>query len=156
MSDSCCDKKSEAKRTFRNINMVRDLPSYRLPVAGVVSILHRLSGLVLFLFLPFSLWIFDKSLTSDVSYGRFTSLFSHGFGFDPMTQSSCLPGWFMKIVALVLIWAFLHHFCAGVRHLYMDATHKVTKEFGRSTAIATLAVSLIITFILALKLFGVY
>ncbi|MDO9088836.1 MAG: succinate dehydrogenase, cytochrome b556 subunit, partial [Burkholderiaceae bacterium] len=55
---------------FRNINALTDLPSYRLPAAGWVSIMHRISGLVLFLLLPFIIWMFDTSLSSEYSYAR--------------------------------------------------------------------------------------
>ena len=50
-----------------------------------------------------------------------------------------LPGWFIKLVCLGLIWAYLHHFIAGVRHLWMDMTHSVSKEQGHSSAVITLA-----------------
>jgi succinate dehydrogenase / fumarate reductase cytochrome b subunit len=59
-------------------------------------------------------------------------------------------------VALALIWAYLHHFIAGVRHLYMDATHSVSKEFGKSSAVVTLALGTLLTLVLAAKLFGLY
>ena len=67
-------------------------------------------------------------------------------------------GWIMSIIgAMILIWAYLHHFCAGLRHLWMDVSHAaVTKEFGKTSAIATLAISLVLTVVLGLKLFGVY
>lgn len=129
---------------FRNIH-VTDLASYRLPIAGIVSILHRISGVVLFLLMPFLIWMFDHSLTSEVSWDVLTSVFQAGVGF--------LPGWFLKLVVLGLAWAYLHHFMAGVRHLYMDATHSVTKEFGRSSAVATLVVSLVLTVLVLGKLF---
>jgi succinate dehydrogenase / fumarate reductase cytochrome b subunit len=60
------------------------------------------------------------------------------------------------LVALAIIWAYLHHFIAGVRHLWMDINHAVSKEFGRSSAIFTLALSLGLTVVLAAKLFGLY
>jgi len=133
---------------FRNINMFSDLPSYRLPAAGIVSILHRVSGAILFLLLPFIVWLFDKSVSSEISFGEFTSAFSAGIG--------PIPGVIVKLATLVIIWSYLHHFCAGVRHLYMDATHSVTKEFGKSSAVATLVISLALTVILGAKLFGLY
>jgi succinate dehydrogenase / fumarate reductase cytochrome b subunit len=132
---------------YRNIH-VTQLASYRLPPAGIVSILHRISGAVLFLLLPFVIWMFDTSVTSEVSYESFTSAFVAGIGF--------LPGWFIKLVALGLIWAYLHHFIAGVRHLYMDATHSVTKEFGKSSALVTLGLGSLLTMLLGAKLFGLY
>jgi succinate dehydrogenase / fumarate reductase cytochrome b subunit len=129
---------------FRNIH-ISQIVSYRLPPAGIVSILHRVSGALLFLLLPFIIWLFDVSVSSEVSYGRFTSAFTAGLGF--------LPGWFVKLVALALIWAYLHHFIAGLRHLWMDITHSVSREFGRQSAVATLVLSLLLTAALGFKLF---
>ena len=140
---------SRAKRPeFRNINAIKDLPTYRLPPAGWVSILHRVSGALMFLLLPFIIWLFDVSVSSEYSFARFTALFSVGVG--------PVPGWFFKLVALALIWAYLHHIIAGIRHLWMDLTHAVTKEFGRSSAIVTLVLSLGLTAVLGAKLFGLY
>lgn len=125
-----------------------DALQYRLPLAGYVSILHRASGLLMFLLLPFVIWMFDTSLTSEISYDAFTNAFVGGIGF--------VPAWMVKLAVLALIWSYLHHFIAGVRHLYMDATHSVTKEFGRSSAVVTLALSLLLTAALGAKLFGLY
>jgi succinate dehydrogenase / fumarate reductase cytochrome b subunit len=134
---------------FRNINAFTDLPKYRLPAAGIVSILHRVSGALMFLLMPFIIWMFDTSVSSEISFARFKAAFNSGLGF--------VPGWFLKLVALALIWAFLHHFIAGLRHLWMDVSHKaVEKEFGKNSAVATLAVSVLATLGLGLKLFGVY
>jgi succinate dehydrogenase / fumarate reductase, cytochrome b subunit len=134
---------------FRNINVFKDLPSYRLPPAGIVSILHRISGFLMFLLLPFIIWMFDTSVSSEISFARFSGAFERGIGF--------VPGFFIKLVALALIWAYLHHFIAGLRHLWMDISHSATtKEFGRSSAIFTLAASMGVTLILAIKLFGFY
>jgi succinate dehydrogenase / fumarate reductase cytochrome b subunit len=133
---------------FRNINAITDLPSYRLPPAGWVSILHRISGFILFLLMPFIIWMFDTSLTSEISFAKFKSVFNVGAGF--------LPGWFIKLVALAMIWAYLHHFIAGIRHLWMDVNHAVSKEFGRSSALVTLALGIGLTVILGAKLFGLY
>jgi succinate dehydrogenase / fumarate reductase cytochrome b subunit len=130
--------------TMRLINAVE----YRLPLAGVVSILHRVSGVMIFALLPFIVWLLDVSLTSEVSYERFSSAFIAGIGF--------LPGWFIKLVVLGLIWSYLHHFIAGVRHLWMDMTHSVTKEQGRSSAVLTLVSSVVLTVALGAKLFGLY
>ena len=133
---------------FRNINALSDLPTYRLPAAGWVSILHRVSGALMFVLMPFIIWMFDTSLSSEFSYERFTSAFGAGIGF--------VPGWFIKLVALALIWAYLHHFIAGLRHLYMDICHAVTKEFGKSSAIVTLVLSIGLTAVLGAKMFGLY
>jgi succinate dehydrogenase / fumarate reductase cytochrome b subunit len=133
---------------FRNINALTDLPSYRLPPAGWVSILHRVSGALMFLLLPFIIWMFDTSVSSEISFAKFKLAFNVGLGF--------VPGWFMKLVALALIWAYLHHLIAGMRHLFMDVQHAVSKEFGRSSAIATLGLSIAMTLVLGAKLFGLY
>ena len=133
---------------FRNINAISDLPTYRLPAAGWVSILHRVSGALMFLLMPFIIWMFDNSISSEFSFAAFTAAFNVGLGF--------VPGWLMKLVALAIIWAYLHHFIAGIRHLYMDVMHAVTKELGKSSAIVTLALSLGLTVVLGAKLFGLY
>ena len=129
---------------YRNIDVLQ-IMKYRLPPAGIVSILHRVSGVMMFVLMPFIIWMFDTSLTSEISYAQFSAVFAGGVGF--------VPGWFFKLVALALIWAFLHHFIAGVRHLWMDATHAVTKEFGQISALVTLGLSLVLTLLLGLKLF---
>jgi len=133
---------------FRNINALVDLPTYRLPAAGFVSILHRISGFVMFLLLPFLVWMFDTSVSSEISFAKFKAAFNVGIGF--------VPGILVQLVALVLIWAYLHHLIAGVRHLYMDAHHAVSKEFGKSSAVVTLVLSLGLTAALGAKLFGLY
>jgi succinate dehydrogenase / fumarate reductase cytochrome b subunit len=135
---------AQERPVFRNIH-VTQIARYRLPPAGFVSILHRISGALMFLLLPFVIWLFDVSLTSEISYERFTSTFVAGIGW--------LPGWFMKLVALALIWAYLHHLIAGVRHLWMDMTHSVSLEQGRVSAWVTLASSAVLTLALAFKLF---
>ena len=133
---------------FRNISALTDLPTYRLHPAGWVSILHRVSGALMFLLLPFIIWMFDTSVSSEISFAKFKLAFNVGLGF--------VPGWFMKLVALALIWAYLHHLIAGMRHLFMDVQHAVSKEFGRSSAIATLGLSIAMTLVLGAKLFGLY
>ena len=132
----------------RNIHALSDLPTYRLPAAGIVSILHRISGDLMFLLLPFIVWLFDTSVSSEISFAKFKAAFNVGLGF--------VPGWFIKLVALALIWAYLHHLIAGLRHLYMDVCHAVSKEFGKSSAVVTLALSLGLTAVLGAKLFGLY
>jgi succinate dehydrogenase / fumarate reductase, cytochrome b subunit len=139
---------SEITRTRPGTMRLIDAVKYRLPAAGVVSILHRISGVIMFALLPLLIWLFDVSVTSEISFERFTAAFSAGLGF--------VPGWFMKLVALALIWSYLHHFIAGVRHLWMDATHSVSKQQGHSSAIVTLAASIILTLLLGAKLFGLY
>lgn len=132
---------------YRNIH-VTQIVSYRLPPAGIVSILHRVSGALMFLLLPFVIWMFDASVSSEVSYDAFTSAFDAGIG--------PFAGWFLKLVALALVWAYLHHAIAGVRHLWMDMTHSVSKAQGHSSALVTLVASVVLTLVLGAKLFGLY
>ncbi len=129
---------------YRNIH-VSQIVKYRLPPAGIVSILHRVSGVGMFLLMPFIIWMFDASVTSEVSYSQFTAVFANGNG--------VVPGWVFKLIALGLIWAFLHHFIAGIRHLWMDMTHAVTREFGHHSARLTLVLSVVLTVVLGSKLF---
>src|SRR2546425_8028270 len=101
---------------FRNIH-VTDIVAYRLPPAGWVSILHRISGALLFVLLPFLVWLFDVSLTSEISYERFSNAFIAGLPF--------VPAFLLQLVVLALLCAYLHHFIAGMRHLGMEAKHSV-------------------------------
>mgnify|MGYP003444517077 CR=1 FL=1 len=136
---------SKSRPEFRNLNLFRDVRTYRLPLAALVSVLHRASGALMFLLLPFVIWLFDKSVSSEISFGQFSAAFAAGLWI--------FPGWFIKLVVLALIWSYLHHLIAGVRHLWMDATHAVTKEFGQSSAVVTLALSVLLTLALGYKLF---
>jgi succinate dehydrogenase / fumarate reductase cytochrome b subunit len=122
-----------------------DATQYRLPPAGWASILHRVSGLLLIVLMPFVIWMFDTSLSSEVTFDQFRGAFLGGIGF--------VPAFVVKLATLVLIWSFLQHFCAGVRHLYMDFTHSVTKEFGRTSALVAMGVTGLLTLVFAYKLF---
>ena len=134
---------------FRNINAFKDLTTYRMTAAAWVSILHRASGAILFLLLPLVIWLFDTSVSSEYSFARFKSAFGAGLGF--------VPGWFLKLVVLGIIWGYLHHMIAGMRHLWMDVSHEaVNKQFGKSSAIFTMVVSISLTLALGAKLFGLY
>jgi succinate dehydrogenase / fumarate reductase cytochrome b subunit len=140
--------KAERRRpVYRNLHITQ-IVGYRLPLAGIVSILHRVSGVLMFVLLPFVIWLFDTSLTSEISFERFTSAFTAGIGF--------LPGWFVKLVTLALLWAYLHHAIAGVRHLWMDVTHALTKDAGAKSALFTLVASGALTVLLGARLFGLY
>ena len=140
---------AKKRREFRNINAFTDLRTYRLPAAGIVSILHRVSGALRFLLMPFIIWMFDTSISSEISFARFKAAFNIGM--------LGLPGLIWKLVALALIWAYLHHSIAGLRHLWSDTHHSaVTREFGKNSALVTLGLSLTLTVVLGAKLFGFY
>lgn len=137
---------AQKRPEFRNINAFKDLPTYRLPPAGIVSILHRISGVLMLVLLPLIIWMFDTSVSSEISFARFRSAFNVG-----------ATGVLLKLVALALLWAYLHHFIAGLRHLWMDLSHAaVTKQRGASSAVFVLVASLALTVILGAKLFGLY
>jgi len=144
MATSLKEQPLKRQPVYRNIH-ISQLTSYRLPAAGWVSILHRISGAALFFLLPFAIWLFDASVTSEVSYEQFTAAFSSGAG--------GFPGWFVKLVAFAMIWAYLLHFCAGLRHVWMDATHEVGLDFGRVSAVVAIALSTVVAFALGAKLF---
>lgn len=129
-----------ARPIHRNIH-ISQIVAYRLPPSGIVSILHRISGALLFLLLPFVLWLFDKSLTSTISFD---------------TMKSVVSNFFVKIVLLAIIWAYLHHFVAGIRHLFLDVHIGVEKVSGQQTALAVLVVSLVLWLAFALKTFGAF
>ena len=134
---------------FRNINAFKDLTTYRMPPAAWVSILHRASGVIMFVLMPFIIWLLDTSISSEISFEKFKSAFNGGM--------LGLPGFIWKLVALALMWSYLHHFIAGLRHLWMDVSHAaVTKEFGRSSALVTLVLSIALAVVLGAKLFGFY
>ena len=105
MSDSVQPTARPPRPEYKNIGLGQILGSDRLPLAGKLSILHRVSGAGLFLLLPFLLYMFDLSITSEISFLTFTELIG-----SPL----------VKIILLGLIWAFLHHFCAGIRFLMLD------------------------------------
>lgn len=140
MSEAVREVAKKERPEFRNIH-VTQLANYRLPPAGWVSILHRVSGAGLFLLLPFLLYLFELSVVSEMSFEYFRGVLS-----NPL----------VKIVLLGLIWAYMQHFCAGVRHLFMDVHWAIEKDSSRQSAIAVLAVSLLLTAVAGLKLFGVF
>jgi succinate dehydrogenase / fumarate reductase cytochrome b subunit len=130
----------KAKPVYRNIGLAQ-LIKYRLPWAGKVSILHRISGAALFLLLPFILYLFDQSLASELSFMQFQAFTDH---------------FLVKLVCLGLIWSFLHHFCAGIRYLLLDLEIGVEKIAANQSAIIVLIVSLALTAVVGAKLFGLF
>ncbi len=131
---------SSTPRHFTNIHVLQII-RYRLPAAGVVSILHRVSGAMMFLLLPFILYLFDLSITSEISFGSLKGFTSH---------------WFVKLLILAVSWGYLHHFFGGIRHLIMDAHIGLSKEEARKSAQVVFWVSVPLTLTVALKLFGAF
>lgn len=102
----------------------------RLPLPAFVSILHRVTGAVLFIMLPLLLFLLSNSLESPQSFAVFKSYVG-----NPM----------VKIVLLGLLWAYLHHFCAGIRHLALDMHMGLDIETARVTSYAVMGISIILT-----------
>ncbi|MDO8693084.1 MAG: succinate dehydrogenase, cytochrome b556 subunit, partial [Sheuella sp.] len=125
---------------FRNISPV-DLMNYRLPMAGKVSILHRVSGALLFLCLPILIAMFAMSFVSESGFNAMSVVIGHPI---------------VKLILLVLIWGYLHHFCAGIRYLVLDLHIGMDKESAAKSASMVLGVSLALTVVFGLKLFGVW
>jgi succinate dehydrogenase / fumarate reductase cytochrome b subunit len=132
--------KSTSRPQIRNIG-IGDLRNYKLPWPAKVSILHRISGAALFLTLPLQLWLFDLSLSSETSFERFRTIVANGF---------------VRLVLLGLGWAILHHACAGIRFLALDMHWGVDKESARRSSIWVFFVSIPLTLLLALFLFGAW
>ena len=121
-----------AEMTIKKRPKNLDLTTIKLPLPGKVSILHRVSGAGLFICLPVILWLFSASLSSAETYATFKSVFAS------------LP---VKVVLAGLIWAYLHHFCAGVRFLLLDLHIGIDKESANKSAVGVLAVSIPLTLI---------
>lgn len=107
-----------------------NLMQIRMPLPAFVSILHRASGAILFLLLPLLLFLLASSLESPQSF----ALFKKWIG-NPLA----------KMVLIGVLWAYLHHFCAGIRHLAMDMDIGLELESARATSYAVLGVSLVLT-----------
>lgn len=114
-----------------------DLLKIRLPLPGWVSIMHRISGAVLFLFIPFLLWLLQASLGSSETYSGF---------------KDALASPLVKFVLLGLLWAFLHHFFAGIRYLALDLQLGVELTPARASSTAVLIVSIVLTLLIGARL----
>lgn len=109
----------------------------RLPLPGWISILHRISGALLFVAMVWLLWMLDRSLASEA-------------GFEKVKHYAGL--WPVKLSLLVLIWAYCHHFCAGIRYLFLDLDKGVDKETARLTSWIVLGAGLALTALLGWRL----
>ena len=112
------------------LNLAALLFEIRLPLPGWVSILHRVSGALLFLAVVWLLFLLDRSLSSEA-------------GFDSVKRTIGLP--LVKLSLVVLIWSYCHHFCAGIRFLFLDLHKGVDKETARLTAMLVIVAGLALT-----------
>ena len=116
------------------LNLVR----IRLPLPGIVSILHRLSGAALYLIgLPLLLFGVQRSLASPEAFDSFRGALS-----NPLA----------KIVLIGLIWAYLHHFFAGIRFLLLDVQQGIELKPTRVSSVVVLVVSLALTLVVGVRL----
>jgi len=113
-----------------------DLPTIRLPLPGILSILHRISGVSIFLLLPFLLWLLQGSLSSPEAFAVVKGILGH-----PL----------VKVVALGLVWFYMHHFCAGIRYLFLDLHKGVDLESARLSSKVVFVVSIALTLIVGAK-----
>lgn len=124
---------------MRAVMMNRKRPKHlalhkiKLPLPGFISILHRVSGLFLFLSLPLLLWMLYASLRSIESYTRLLVILQY-----PVS----------KLAILGLIWAYLHHFCAGIRYLALDLHLGSSLARARASSWWVLGVSLLLTLLI--------
>lgn len=114
-----------------------DLFRIRLPLPGLVSILHRISGTALFVFAWALLYLLQESLRSPESHAHFAVLTGH---------------WLVKLFLIGMLWSFLHHFFAGLRFLLLDVHVAGDLGAARATSWAVLIVSLVLTAILGVRL----
>ncbi|MBP9743356.1 MAG: succinate dehydrogenase, cytochrome b556 subunit [Burkholderiales bacterium] len=121
--------RSGARPKFLNLFILGS----KMSITAKVSILHRFSGILLFLAIPFILYILHQSLINPDFY---TSL--HQIMANPI----------VKLIYLILIWAFMYHLCAGVRFLFLDIHKGVEIKTAKITARIVIIISLILTVLL--------
>lgn len=137
MSDSA----SKPRPQYRNISVPQIL-GYHLPLAGKSSIMHRVSGALLFLCLPLVILpLFALSVTSPESF---------------QAMKAWVDNPLLKLLLLVLLWGFFHHFCAGIRYLVLDLHIGMDKLSAQKSAGIVFGVSLALTVVSGLKLFGAW
>jgi succinate dehydrogenase / fumarate reductase cytochrome b subunit len=115
-----------------------DLTKIRLPLPGWVSIMHRVSGAALFVALPAFLWLLDKSLSTEIGYDWLATFFKL---------------WWVKLPLFLLLWGYLHHFCAGIRYLFLDLHIGIDLESARMSAGAVYFISAPLALLAGWRLF---
>jgi succinate dehydrogenase / fumarate reductase cytochrome b subunit len=119
---------------YRNVQ-ITDLMRYRLPLPGIVSILHRISGALLFVFLWLLMWLFQSSISHP---DHFRSMYA-----NPL----------VKLILFVLLWSVLHHLCAGIRYLVLDVSHAATElKATRQSSMIVMIVSVVLTVLIGIRL----
>ena len=114
-----------------------DLTRIHLPVTAVISIVHRITGVLFFLFIPLLVYVFALSLSSQQGYEA---------------VSGILDRWLVRLVVVVMLWGFAHHFLAGIRYLLIDIDIGVGRESSRVSAWCVVAGGVMVLFSLAFVL----
>jgi succinate dehydrogenase / fumarate reductase, cytochrome b subunit len=136
MSDQTMQK-AKSRPVYRNIGMA-DLANYRLPIIGVASIVHRITGVALFVGLILLLPMLAMSLKSEAGFEAFRTI--------------VWGNWIAKIVLVGLLFAIVYHLVAGVRHMIQDANKWLDLALARSTATAVFAISIVLTALVVWRL----
>lgn len=110
-----------------------EIPNIRLPIPGIVSILHRISGVILFVSLPLLLCFLAGTLSRESAFETYQFVVA-----NPL----------VKLGLIVLLWAYLHHSIAGIRFLLLDAHKGLELQTARTTAKFTFVAALVLTVIL--------
>jgi succinate dehydrogenase / fumarate reductase, cytochrome b subunit len=118
--------KTPKRNRPKNLNLL----TIRLPIPALVSIMHRVSGAFLFMLLPLLLWVLHQSLANPNAY-QLAQVFLH----HPLA----------KLICLAVTWSYLHHACAGIRHLALDAHYGLRLNYARATSRAVLVISGLLT-----------
>jgi succinate dehydrogenase / fumarate reductase cytochrome b subunit len=113
-----------------------DLTTIRLPLPGILSILHRVSGASLFLLLPVLLWLFESSISQHTAYAAIQGITGNLL---------------VKLILLGLVWFYMHHFCAGIRYLLLDLHKGIDLESARLSSKIVFAVSIALTLIIGAR-----
>ena len=115
-----------------------NLLQIRLPLPGIVSILHRISGAFLFLLgIPLVLYAIERSLASPESFADLKASLAH-----PVA----------KLVLVGFVWSYLHHFFAGIRFLLLDVHIGDDLSPARQSSVVVLVASLALTLVIAVRL----
>lgn len=122
-----------ARKRPKYLNLLK----IRLPVAGIISIMHRVSGAVLFLLIPLLLYLFQMSLQSGMTFMEFQEIVRR-----PL----------VKLILLGLLWGYLHHLFAGLRHLFLDLHIGISLETARLTSIVVLVAGIVLTLLVGVRL----
>lgn len=122
-----------ARKRPKHLNLLQ----IRLPLPGIISIMHRVSGAVLFLLIPLLLYLFQMSLQSGMTYMEFQDIVRR-----PLA----------KLILLGLLWGYLHHLFAGLRHLFLDLHIGISLEASRLTSIIVLVLGIALTLLIGVRL----